>query len=123
MHGGPDPGVAMAPAPAVQAGLGGLDGGVVGQGPPEPLRSNMVGFLHDALTVTPPRWARPNSDAVMFGDGGERGADPAGAGADHGRHPVETPVPAHPAQGSGDPVQAIDQVLSLIHISEPTRPY
>src|SRR5665811_599780 len=82
----------------------------------------MVGFLHDALTVTPPRRARPNSDTVMFRDGSEAGTDPAGTRADHRRHPVETPVPAHPAQGSGDPVQAVDQVGLVLRLTQHPPP-
>jgi hypothetical protein len=107
---GPDPRVAACDAPPVQTGLSLLDAHVIGQGAPEPLRSNMISLLDHSFTVAPPRRTRPNGDAVVLGHRSERRADPAGLRGNDGRHPIETPIQGQPAQGLRNPVQAIDQM-------------
>jgi hypothetical protein len=114
ISGGAHPHVAAGGAPRVQQRLRLLDGGVVRYGPPEPLRGNMVGLLHDAFAVPPPRWARLDRHAVVLRNARERGADLARARGDHRGHPVKAPVLRQAPQGSGDPVQGVDEV-GLVH--------
>jgi len=120
--GGSHPGVAALGAPRVQTSLGLFDTHVIGHGAPDPLRSNMIGLLDHALAVPAPRRARLDRDGVMLGHRGERRAHLPGAGRDHGRHPVETPIDAEPTQRMGDTVQAVDQMRLILRLTQQPTP-
>ncbi len=82
----------------------------------------MVRLLNHPLAVPPPWRAGADGDAVVFRDGGERGRHPPGLGTDHGRHPVEPPVPAQPPESTGDPVKALDEVGLILGLAQHAPP-
>jgi len=43
-------------------------------------------------------------------------------GGDHSGHPVEAPVAGEPAQGAGDPVQAVDEVGLVLGLAQQSAP-
>ena len=98
-----DPAVAGAGAERVQRRLGLGDGEVVGHGPPPALRGAVVGLLHGALAVAVPRRAQLDMHAVVLGDRGEGGGDPAGVRARDGGHPVEPPALGQPTEAGRRP--------------------
>lgn len=117
--GGPQPGVPSDGAPSLEPGLCFLDRDIVGQGPPEPLRGNVVGLLHDALAVPAPRRTRLHGHAVVLRDGRERRRHLPGRRGHDGAHPVEAPVLRQAPEGEGDPVEPARALGSLWSLSGP----
>ena len=106
---GAQPGVAAGRAERIQRGLRGLGRDVVAQGAPPALGGGVVGLLHHALAVAPPRRADRHGDAVVLGDRGERRGHLPRTGVADRRHPVEPPAAGQPTQFGADPVQGVDQ--------------
>lgn len=88
---GPQPGNAAQTAEPIQARLGLIDGQIVGECAPLPLCCGVIGLLHRAFAVAAAGRADRDGDAVVFGDAGEAGRDPAGLGVADRRHPIEQP--------------------------------
>ncbi len=108
--GGTQPGITSQLTEPVERGLGFLDGGVVRQCAPPALRGGVVGLLHHALTVAPPRRADRDLHAVVLGDRSERHGHLPRLGMADRAHPVEAPLPREPAELAGGLVQGVDQM-------------
>src|SRR5690606_33492229 len=111
---GTHPGVTTSGAPGIEAGLGRLDGDVVGQGPPPALRGGVNGLLDHALAVAASWWTDRDLHAVVLGDRGERRADLPGLGMTDRGHPIKAPLPAQPAELACGRIEGVDQVSLVL---------
>lgn len=112
--GGPQSGVTPHAGEAIQACLGLLGRGFVGQGAPPALGGGVIDLLHHALAVVTTGRADRHRDAVVLGHPGERGGHPSRARVTHRGHPIEAPHSCAPFQATGDAVEAGDQVRLIL---------